>query len=327
MKIADVVGHLRPKRILQNALSENRAAHAYLFQGPEGVGKTTLAKAFANTLLCGEGVIDACGECDTCRRFVEGLIPDFFVIEPQGNNIKIEQVRDLQKKALFKPYEAAGKVYLIEKAETMTRDAANCLLKILEDPPPDTKFLLTTVNSYNLLPTIVSRCQLLTLGKVAPAEIKRMLINNSRGDPETAVLLATLCNGLPGQAWKMAEPEKGLKIRETVFELYEKVIEGSINELIKTAEELEKKKDIIPEVLEQLLLWYRDMLIWKQTSDQKLIINIDKMEWLKTHSENKGKNSLIKSIESIIEAKMQINRNVNFRLAMEVLMLRLAGCA
>ena len=327
MIMANVIGHKQPKMILQNALAECRVAHAYLFHGPEGVGKTTLAKAFANTLLCREGTGDACGECSICRRFAKGGLPDFFLVEPQGNNIKIEQVRELQKTASFKPYEASRKVYLISRAETMTRDAANCLLKILEDPPPDTIFLLTTVNPYNLLPTIVSRCQLVTLGKVPQQEIEQLLSDNNRGDPETAVLLATLCNGLPGKAWSMAEPDQGLKTRELVFQLYERIKKGDISELLKKAEEFEKNKEIMPEVLEQLLLWYRDQLIWKETSDKSLIINIDKIEELKTDSEHKDKSYLIKSIQNILEAKMQISRNVNFRLTLEVLMLRLAGCA
>ncbi len=327
MRMANVIGHKQPKRILQNALAEGRVAHAYLFHGPEGVGKTTLAMAFANTLLCREGTGDACSGCSICRRFDKGRFPDFFLIEPQGNNIKIEQVRELQKTAAFKPYEASAKVYLISRAETMTRDAANCLLKILEDPPRDTIFLLTTVNPYNLLPTIVSRCQPVALGRVSQQEIEQLLRDCHRGDPDTATLLATLCNGLPGKAWAMAEPDKGLGTREIVFQLYEKVKKANISELIKQAEEFEKNKDIMPEVLEQLLLWYRDQLIWKETSDKGLIINVDKIEELKTDSEFRDKSYLIKSIRNILEAKMQINRNVNFRLIIEVLMLRLAGCA
>ncbi|WP_418791296.1 DNA polymerase III subunit delta' [Phosphitispora sp. TUW77] len=326
MMMANVIGHKQAKIILQNAAAEGRVAHAYLFYGLEGVGKTTLAKAFANTLLCKEGNIDTCDECSICRRFAKGCLPDFFLVEPHGNNIKIEQIRELQQTVSFKPYEASKKVYLISRAETMTRDAANCLLKILEDPPPDTIFLLTTVNPYNLLPTIVSRCQIVALGKVPQQEIEQFLRDNNRGAPETVVLLATLCNGLPGKAWAMAEPDKGLETREMVFQLYEKIKNGDISELIKKAEELEKNKDIMPEVLEQLLLWYRDQLIWQETSDKSLIINIDKIEELKSDLEYKDKSFLVKSIENIHEAKMQINRNLNFRLTMEVLMLKLAKC-
>jgi len=119
----------------------------------------------------------------------------------------------------------------------------------------------------------------------------------------------------------------GKEIRELVFELEEKIAEGSIQDLFKMAEVFDKKKDILPEILEQLLLWYRDNLIWLQTAEEKLIINIDKIRDLKNNSKNLSKNYLVSSIDSILEAKNQINRNVNTRLVLEVLLLKLARTA
>ncbi len=327
MLLAEVIGHSRAKRILQNALAENRVAHAYLFYGPAGAGKTTLAGAFAGALLCRDAVTDACGKCLVCRRAASGRLPDFFEVKAAGNKIKIEQVRELQRKVQFKPYEASRKVYLISQAEMMTRDAANCLLKILEDPPPHTVFLLTAVNHYNLPSTVISRCQMIPLGKTPLGEIEKMLLADCRVDLQTAKLLASLSNGLPGLAKDLADSGKSLQVRELMFDLAERIINKNPSELLKTAEEFEKRKEILPEVFEQLLLWYRDQLIWLQTGEANLIINIDKLNYLQNLVQTADPDYLISSITDILGAKKQMEQNVNLRLILEVLLLRLARTA
>ncbi len=327
MLVSDIVGHDRAKRVLLNALAEGRVAHAYLFHGPAGVGKSTLARAFAGALLCESGSGDSCGQCSVCRRVAEERFPDFFVLSPAGNSIKIEQVRELQKKAQFKPYEARKKVYIIDGAETMTTEAANCLLKILEDPPPDTVFLLTAVNQYSLLPTIISRCQLIPLTKVPVGQIEEMLMTGCQINPDEAALLASLSDGLPGAAREMAASGKGLETRQTVLRLVEQIRNGNINDLLKTAEEFENKKEDLPEILEQLLLWYRDQIIWLETGEEKLILNIDQLENLKNFARESGKARIVQSIRNILEAKNHVSRNVNLKLTLEVMLLRLARTA
>ena len=322
MILAEIVGHSRAKKVLHNALLENRVAHAYLFCGPSGIGKTALTKAFAKALLCpNKSHNDACGRCPTCLRVEAGRFPDLSEVSPAGNNIKIEQIREIQKKAQFKPFEAARKVYIINRADLLTREAANCLLKILEDPPPDTFFLLTTINAYNLPSTVVSRCQQVPLSRVPVKEIEQLLVKGGLDLP-TASLQASLAEGLPGRAFASGEFNKRLEARELVFQLEAKLELGDINELFKAAEEFEKKREELPGFLEQLLLWYRDHLVWSSTFKEELIVNADMVNKLKSFG--RGQEYYLRSVEDIMEARKQIDQNVNIRLVMEVLFMRLA---
>ncbi|PKM81478.1 MAG: DNA polymerase III subunit delta' [Firmicutes bacterium HGW-Firmicutes-14] len=322
--LAKIISHSRTKKLLLNVLNENRVAHAYLFHGPQGVGKRSIASAFAAGILCPESTGDACGTCSVCTRVLENKFPDFSIMAAQGNNIKIEQIRELQRNAQFKPYAAGKKVYIIDGAEHMTRDAANCLLRILEDPPPDTVFLLITANLYSLLPTIISRCQMVSMTKAPAGEIEQMLIESRHIDPEKARLLALLSDGLPGKALEMAGDEDESELRKTVFQLNEKINLGNVGELLKTAEELEKNREKLPGILEQMLLWYRDKLIWSKTGDEQLILNVDKIDLLKKGSGDQTWKPAARSIEEIFAAKNRISQNANIRLTLEVLLMRLA---
>lgn len=323
MLFEQIIGQEQPKMIFRNAISEGRFAHAYLLHGMPGVGKKSLAMALAANLFCPDRTIDACGVCPVCRRVEQKKHPDFFIIEPSGNNIKIEQIREIQKKVQLKPYEGTIKVFLLTNSESMTREASNCLLKMLEEPPADTVFLLTATNLYSLMPTIISRCQTIPVGKASHEEIEQLL--QSQGlEAEKAKLYASLSDGIPGVALELAFSERGQEIRRIAFE-FEKVISTKdVNELIKIAEEMEKKKEL-PEVIDQITLWYRDRLIWNQTGDKQLIVNMDMFEQLGSLSDDKEK--LINGIEYLLEAKSSITQNVNTRLVLEVLFLRLAGMA
>lgn len=151
---ADVVGQDLALSILHRALA-SEAAHAYLFAGPVGVGKSDAAVEFAAGLVCAEG---GCGECDACRRVREGIHPDVETIAPEGTFILLDQVRAINEDVALRPFEAQVRVYIVFAAETMNKEAANAVLKTLEEPPPHAHFILVSGYPEELLPTIVSRC-------------------------------------------------------------------------------------------------------------------------------------------------------------------------
>ncbi|MBW7455180.1 ATPase, partial [Paenibacillus sepulcri] len=152
MSIAQLAGQPMAKRILQHALRSGKVSHAYLFSGPPGSGRMAMAKEFAKALFCTAGQGDACGECLACRKFDHGNQPNLHVVEPDGSSIKIDQIRELQRELAYRSSGAERKIYIMQRAETMTPQAANSLLKFLEEPQTLVVAILLTENGQAMLP-------------------------------------------------------------------------------------------------------------------------------------------------------------------------------
>lgn len=197
---ADILGQPKAVKLLSRAFANKRLAHAYLFTGPDGVGKKTTARQFAAILLCeAQGTDLPCGTCPCCMQFSSNNNPDFLHIQPQGATIKIDQVRTLKKALGFPPLESPRRVILLEDVHTMRREAGNSLLKLLEEPPPDNILLLTADDSEPILPTILSRCQIIPFYPL-PIELAAQIIaRQNRGlSADEALHLARLADGCPG---------------------------------------------------------------------------------------------------------------------------------
>lgn len=201
---ARVIGQARAKKILQRAVEKDHLSHAYLFAGPHGIGKTTMAKELAMVLNCETG--EGCGECSSCKRIGEGIYPDVKVIEPEGPTIKIDQIRLLCSFLAMSSYEGRYKVAIIRQAEKMREEAANSLLKTLEEPPADSLLILTAENQYALLPTILSRVQKVDFQKLTQAEITSYLINRGLSKEE-ALGLTEYSGGSLGKAIEIKDSE------------------------------------------------------------------------------------------------------------------------
>lgn len=195
-------GHLKAKKLLSRALANNRLSHAYLFSGPDGVGKAALAKKFAAQLLCQspEGE-KPCGCCPGCKKFISGNHPDFLCVRPDGAAIKIAQIRELKEALIYSPFEKGYRVVILEDVQTMRREAGNSLLKILEEPPADNIFILLGSAKETLLPTIVSRCQVIPFFPLSPADAAAVIaVHSPELSQEDAAILAALADGSPGRA-------------------------------------------------------------------------------------------------------------------------------
>jgi DNA polymerase-3 subunit delta' len=175
MPFSGIIGHERPLYILKKALTSGRLAHAYLFVGPDGVGKATTARRFVKVLQCRGADGRACDACEACLKVAHGNHPDVVAIEAQGAQIRIDQIRAVQRQLIHRPLEGRWRTIVIDGAHDLTAQAANALLKTLEEPPADNILILIARSTSALLPTVVSRCQVLFFSPLTVQEISRFL--------------------------------------------------------------------------------------------------------------------------------------------------------
>jgi len=324
MKLADITGNRQIVQTLGKALAGGKLAHAYLFHGPRGVGKRTAALALARAYLCWQRVNgDCCGQCPACRKVLSGSHPDLHVFRPTGTTVKIEQIRELQKTLYLKPYEGSTKVYLLEEADTMTAEAANSLLKSLEEPPENTLLIFIATNLYSVLPTILSRCQAMHFKKIPQGEIENWLVSEKGVRREEARFLAALADGNLAKAIQWSDSEDARLARDGLIKLACRLRKGALYEVFKLSEEWEKKKDEIISLLDMLAIWYRDMLLWQQTGQEDLLVNIDCLDMIRKENDLWNDLELIKILETIEETKKALRSNGNLRLVLDQLFLTL----
>ncbi len=326
----DIIRQNSAVEILKAAITNNRCASSYLFTGTEGVGKKLAALSFAQVLNCSDSFgSDACGKCVSCRKIAHGNHPEVQVIVPQKKSISIDQIRSVQKDSFFRPLEARRKIYIIDKAETMTQEAMNCFLKILEEPPRQVIFILITSNILGLLETIVSRCQIIKFNNL-PRDIISGFLKEKHGLVEDdASLVASLSGGSIGLAlnyWNYGVVEN----RQDMVKLLDEVSRGNISVLFREAEALSKNKDDIQMVLNLLLSLYRDMLLAKFTAQSKdeemkdkLLINTELYSSLPEKVEAYSTGKLKDALNVILTTKGLLSKNVNAQLALETMFLKL----
>lgn len=337
-----VTGHQRAVELLSNSITQGHVAHAYLFTGPPHVGKSTLARAFAQALNCDrEG--DPCGQCRACRLIARDRHHDVQIVQvgveaeggieenddskptkKPGASIGIERVRALQREAALAPYEARRKVYMILEAEQMTAEAANCLLKTLEEPPQRVVWILTTVDAGRLLPTVVSRCQQVALSPLPASLVRQTLVEKWSAGEEEAEHLARLSRGCLGWAVNALTNPKLLANRSAQLERMLAVLGGSRVQRFKLAERL--AADFSGNQLGLLgalglwLEWWRDLLLLK-IGCHDMVTNVDYVDGLRVMAEQLTVDRIYTYAREIEATMRHLESNANVRLALEALML------
>ncbi len=326
-----IVGHEWAVALLAKAIADNRLSHAYLFTGPAQVGKTTLARAFAQAILCERQNGELCAVagadahatvCRTCRRIAEGRYPDLQIIAAEKNTIQIEQVRALQSDAALSPLEGRRKVFIIREIERATAPAANALLKTLEEPPPHVVLLLTSQRRDLVLPTVRSRCQIIHLRPAPLAQVQAMLTAAWGVEPAQAELLARLSSGRVGWAVEAHQHPEINEIRHRCLDqLLDLAAAGHVGRL-SWAEALSHQPDLIEETLGLWATWWRDILLI-QRGVPEAIVNLDRRAQLVQQAGLYRPAQVEAVLTDLTRTVQRIRANVNVRLALDVLALRL----
>ena len=329
MNFGEILGQDKAIGDLRFAFERKRVPNAYLFVGPQGIGKATAAMVMAALINC-EGPkqgSDPCEICISCRKIAHDNHTDIWLIQAEGNTIKIDQIRKLQRMVRFPPQEANMRVVMIDGAEKMGDEASNALLKILEEPPPNNLFILISSHGSRLLPTIISRCQRVSFVPLSKGILDKLLVEKHGMDPVQASLAAGISEGSVGKALELKEILTGEHRRELLLKLPElhREPEGAMLAL-DLADTIHRSNIPTSNYLDLIRTWFRDLLYIREVEGfQELLINYDLPSVLQGHADIVDTSSIYRSIHRLEEAEAAIQRYVSPLLTLEKLFLEIGG--
>lgn len=319
----DVVGHKDILKYISSAVENNRVSHAYILNGERGSGKKMLANLFAMTLLCETGDNEPCGKCHSCKQAESGNHPDIIrVTHEKPNSISVDDIRTQVNNTVdIKPYQGPYKVYIIPQADMMTSQAQNAILKTIEEPPSYAVFLLLTENAETLLPTINSRCVMLKLRNIKDTLIKKYLMENLEIPDYKADMCTAFAQGNMGRAIMLANSDHFNEIREEAVQLLKHISEMELNEIVAAVKNISVYKLEITDYLDIIMIWYRDVLLYKATKEIDKVVFKDQLQSIKEQARKSSYEGIELILESLEKAKARLKANVNFDLVMELLFL------
>ena len=323
------IGQSEALTLLEHSLRTANLAHAYLLVGAPNIGKMTLALDLAKAVNCQQGELP-CGECQSCQRIANGKHADIKIIsvnsakdsgevKPRAE-ISIDDIKELQHSASLPPYEGKCKVFIIDSAEYLSSEAANRLLKIIEEPPPQVMILLLTAEELRLLPTVVSRCQRIELKPMSSEETERTLIESHGIDSDRARLLARLSRGCLGWALRVSVDDSYLAQRTQRLTEMSSLLGAGWEERFSYAARLATDRRSAEETIKLWLVWWRDVMLAK-CSSKHAITNVDHISVFEKWAQVLSLLEIRNFIKSLQESLNRIAVNANLRLAFEILML------
>ena len=319
----EIIGQEHIKEHLLHAMEQNKVSHAYLLQGELGAGKEFIAKAFAAALQCERGTANACGQCRSCKQIESRNHPDvIWVTHEKPNTIGVEDIRtQLNQDIEIKPYYGPKKIYIISECEKMTVQAQNALLKTLEEPPSYGLIILLSTNAEALLSTILSRCVVLRMRPVEDSKIEEYLMNKLQIPDYKARVCAAFARGNMGKAKALAESEDFEHIKEEAVSLLKYIQDMEISEIIAAIKKINDYKFDISNYLDIIMVWFRDILLFKATKDPNALIFSEEIGSIKKIADRSSYEGIEMILESLEKAQNRLSANVNFELTMELLFL------
>jgi DNA polymerase-3 subunit delta' len=346
-------------KMLRTALRKRRLPHAYLFEGPDSVGKRLTALTFARAVNCGETDDDSCDACGSCLKIGDGKHPDVTVVEPTkaGRIIHKQRVEELVASASLKPYEAAYRVFIILEAERMNVVSANKFLKTLEEPPGNSLFVLVSHSPNQLLPTIASRCQRVKFRPLTPRTVEDLLIRERDVPQERARVISVLAQGQMSTAFELADSEKREFVAKLIGDLADRrdpllVVREFLGRLKKERDQIKEslgneeipvagnaddfaerqearhasifRKELLS-YLDLLRVWYRDVLVFAETGRDERLWNADSVQMVADLAERQGRTDIEQKVDAVARAQMLLEHNVNEERVFKELFFSLAG--
>jgi DNA polymerase-3 subunit delta' len=319
--IKELLGQKKILSQLRKTIENNTVGHAYIFEGPDGVGKRETARSFCSMLLCGSPEFP-CGECMPCKLFSQSSNPDFTELFLEGKSISVDDIREVLKTIVIKPMYSKYKAVLINDADEMTLQAQNALLKSLEEPPEYLIFILTVKSSTALAQTIRSRCQRVLFPKASDNEIKYILSGKYGEKVSNLDFVVSYSDGVIGTAINLAESNTQFELRDNVIKSVSKLLSGSKADIFQIYELFEQNEGKIDFIMQIMLLYFRDLLIYSKTRNSSLLINSDKKDMIISDA-GIGYANILSSIRSIWDACKCLDYNVNFQLSIETMLLKI----
>jgi DNA polymerase-3 subunit delta' len=321
MGFSEIIGHQKPLETLRAALANGRLHHAYLFLGPEGVGKRTIGLSLAQAIHCNEVDNDSCGHCLNCLRIQTGNHPDVRMIGPIAGKkeISIQQIRSIEKELSFRAF-SGKKIAIIDPATLMNMPAQNALLKTLEEPPRDSLLILVATNAGGLLPTLRSRCLRIAFGPLPRDLIAGYLAAKETMTRDAAEFVAAISMGSLGAALEL-DKEELVEQRRNWVEIMDSLRPGDYRAALNAAEALSSSREESLRFLAWVETWYRDLLIYIMAHDARELINLDIVAKIQQESAAGKPERILLALSQAAGAAARIQRNLNRRMVLEELFM------
>lgn len=320
---AEIIGHEQIIEHLQNAIKMDKISHAYILNGPDKSGKKMLAEAFAQTLQCEQHGIEPCMECHSCKQAVNHNQPDIiYVTHEKPNTLSVADIRSqLVNDVDVKPYSSRYKIYIVDEAEKMNQQAQNALLKTIEEPPAYAVIILLTTNADAFLLTILSRCVVLNLKVVSDDKIKKYLMEHCKVPDYQADVCVAFAQGNVGKAMALASSDDFQELKAAAVQLLKRIHEIELYEFKEAIKQINEYKMEINDYLDIMMIWFRDILLYKATTDVNGLIFKDEVYDIKKQASKSSYSGIEAILEALEKAKVRLTANVNFDLVMELLLL------
>ena len=321
-KFEDVIGHEQVIEHMQTAIEKDRDSHAYILNGEAGSGKKMLADIFAATLQCEEHGTTPCGKCKSCLQASSGNHPDIIKVTHEKASISVDDIRtQLNGDIDIKPYSSKYKIYIIDEADKMTEQAQNALLKTIEEPPAYGIIMLLVTNKNKLLQTILSRCVTLNLKPVSSDLITDFLMKEYQIPDYNAHISARFSQGNVGKAIRYSMSEEFNETKDKILHLLKYIENMQVYEILDGIKQLGEHKLEIYDYIDIMILWYRDILLYKVTGNPNQLLFRAEYPYIKRQAERVGYDGIENIIRAMDKAKERLRANVNFDIALELMLL------